>query len=217
VSDDDELTPLVSDVPRPLATWKEYPRREADHVVEKQMGGVSKRIALRVIDHTEPVFVPEIHGKPWKRSECPTARPCPRAFCRAHLYRVDASERAGRKSLRFVPRDKNGLTLSVPGLLPDDRTGTLDAAWLESPQRPSCAWDVIEAAKGQPLDNSAVGRAVGKHRTMAARIVDTALKKLKAAGVEADDLLREVEPERVEHEPSRSHRQTSTRGLRRAP
>lgn len=53
---------------------------------------------------------------------------------------------------------------------------------------PSCALD--EADKG-PRSNEQVGDAIGRHRTLAARVIRGGLIKMRAAGVDVRDLVSE--------------------------
>lgn len=116
---------------------------------------------------------------PDTRGDCPTVKPCPHVRCRYHLWRVDGGEdgtRAGRPGLSAVPRDKRGLTLPVLGELKGERPGTtLEPRWLESPVPPSCALDESTRARS----NEEVGECIGKHRTLAARVVPPGFENAK--------------------------------------
>lgn len=113
---------------------------------------------------------------PDTRGDCPTQKPCPHVRCRYHLWRVDGGEdgtRAGRPGLSAVPRNKQGLTLRVLGDVDGSRPGTtLEPRWLESPVPPSCALDCVDA-QGKH-SNDQIGKAINRHRTLAAREVDDA-------------------------------------------
>ncbi len=165
-----------------------------------------KRLRLVVIDSNEPSFTAEVHGGTWKRSECPTVRPCPRAFCSAHLYRIDGDSRPGRPSLALAPRDEAGHTIVHEGDLGDVRVGTLEPAWLDEKPRPSCSWDVIEKANG-PLSNIEIGEVTGRHRTLIGRLIKGACESLAARGVSSEDIARLIDPQATNdrtREPSRS-------------
>jgi len=132
---------------------------------------------------------------PDTRGECPTQKPCPHIRCKAHLWRVDACDRAGRPGLSSVPRDARGLTLSVPGDAGTERAGTtIEARWLETPVPPSCAFDEIDAL-GRAMTNEEVGDRCNRHRTLAARDVRSAFDHAKENadrmfGMSEADLLR---------------------------
>lgn len=81
----------------------------------------------------EKRFLPVV-GVPKTRGDCPdtTHQACPFVLCRAHLWRVDGCDRAGRPGLANVPRDERGHTLATPGQAGEQRPGTtLWPAWLE--------------------------------------------------------------------------------------
>jgi len=78
--------------------------------------------------------------------------------------------------------------VSQRGDLGDEREGTLEPAWLETPIPDSCAWDVIERASGEPMGNSEVAVSLRRHRTLIAKVLKQAVEKLRAAGVTFDDL-----------------------------
>jgi hypothetical protein len=119
---------------------------------------------------------------PDTRAECPTVKPCPHVRCRAHLWRVDSQDRAGRPGLASVPRDRRGLTLPVLGNLSPKRAGTtLEARWLETPVPPSCALDCAD--KG-PMSNEQIGEALSRHRTLIGKDVPDAMESAKAKAAE---------------------------------
>ena len=75
-----------------------------------------------------------VAGVPRTRGDCPdtTHDLCPFVRCRYNLFRVDASDRAGRPGLANVPRDERGHTIATPGTAGTSRPGTtLWPAWLE--------------------------------------------------------------------------------------
>lgn len=145
--------------------------------------------AARVLAGTfEPVeTVPET------RDQCPEDRKsvgCPHVRCRHHLW---IAPLAGRPGLGKVPRDERGLVLSTPGQIePHGEQVRLEARWLEGGRvATSCALDVaISGCKG----NLAVGHALQRHRTLAAREVEEALRAgceaAEDAGIERADFVR---------------------------
>lgn len=133
--------------------------------------------------------------RPTKRADCPVGKPCPHIRCSHHIWRIDGGEdgsRAGRPGLSSVPRDAMGLTLKASGDLGGERAGTtLEARWLEYPVPPSCALDLADRG---PMTNTQMGSALGRHRTLPARILRRALgraiENAEGMGMSRDDLLK---------------------------
>lgn len=144
-----------------------------------------KRVALTVVDSNSPRWMPD--GKmPASREECPdtSVTMCGAIWCRWHLLRVDGGpdgDRSGRPSLGRATRGERGWTASQPGDLGDERPGaTLDPLWLDENGEfrhvETCALDVVRR-HGAPMTNEQTGVMIGRHRTLAARIVKSALAR----------------------------------------
>lgn len=150
---------------------------------------VRKHVNLTVVTH--PQFTP-LPGVPPTLADCPTGV-CPFVRCRHHLWRIDSEDRSGRPGIAHVPRGERGRTISAPGHAGDERAPTtLSARWLEDPIPESCALRL--AAQG-PRDNTEVGHALGRHRTLAALIVKQAIRKFVANGGTEEGLNALIEEE----------------------
>jgi hypothetical protein len=184
----------------------------------------ARLVRLKVIDHRSPIWMPR-EGVPSDRSECPNTASsmCEFVKCRYHLARVDGGEdgdRAGRPGLAKVARDSaTGHTLVQAGDAGDERPGTtLNPTWIgpdgEFRHVPTCALDEIDRLGA--MTNEQTGDRIGRHRTLAARVLRRAVKRLREEhSMTGDDLLRLVAPEaRVDEEQSRGHRKSSTKGIR---
>jgi hypothetical protein len=145
--------------------------------------------AARVLEGT---FTP-VDWVPATRAQCPSGRAesgCPHVYCRQHLWTVPI---AGRPGLASVPRNEKGLTISVMGELARYREQLrLEPRWLALGTMPaSCALDVAERGKG---GNQHVGHATGRHRTLAAREIKSAVRKACSTaedvyGMDPEDLI----------------------------
>jgi hypothetical protein len=150
---------------------------------------------------------------PRTRSECPdvSVKPCGAVFCKFNLLRQD--EPPGRPNLADVPRaEGTGHTQRVKGDLGDGthrNPPRLDAtAWVTLRPRPSCALALADEAarRGEGLTNSELGVAIGgRHRTLAARIADRAIRSFKAAGGDVEGLRQLAE----ESQRDQAHRPTN--------
>lgn len=125
---------------------------QSDHQLNLPLGGspsastnlvrttrtANRKVRLPVL---EPDLVEDIRpftpkaGVPKTRKDCPTdrhTRGCEYVKCRAHLWRIDSQDRAGRPSLGSVPRDEQGHTISAPGDLGEQfAETTLIPMWLD--------------------------------------------------------------------------------------
>jgi hypothetical protein len=129
---------------------------------------------------------------PETRAQCPADREhtgCPHVRCRYHLWTVPV---AGRPGLADVPRNAQGRTISAPGQIePHTERLRLEPRWLEPGVMPaSCALDVAERGRG---GNQRVGHAAGRHRTLVAREIKSALVKAsdtaEEQGVDREDFV----------------------------
>lgn len=139
-------------------------------------------------------------GVPATRAQCPPSRHetgCPFVRCKAHLALVTEDSRPGRPGLAKAPRDPHGHTVSHRGHLGADRGGTtLAPLWLRPGVGPGsmCAWDAIDQRGAMQTEQ--IGELLEKHRTLIGRALHLAIRKIAAAGLTADDLIRLIAPER---------------------
>lgn len=148
--------------------------KQADHVEQVQLGGeaqperyVRRPPALNVL----PPKWEAKSGVPKTRAECPTERPCPYVRCRHHLYLKLSEDREGR------PRDgRRAPTIFWP------------------PSAVSCSLDVAD--RGEELSCQEIGSLLGICDEAARNILNRALAKIRASGVDADELRRFLEGER---------------------
>lgn len=174
-----------------------------------------RRISLTVIDSNEPRWVPD--GKmPASRAECPdtSVTMCGAVQCRHHLFRVDSCDRAGRPSIAKVKRSgkgtgRGGWTESVTGDLGDERAGTtLDPLWLDENGEfrfvETCSLNV--ANRGAHSD-TATGALAGRHRTLIAREVKKAARKVIENGGTEEGLRLLCDPESANENREPSKRQ----------
>ncbi|MCX5747904.1 MAG: hypothetical protein NT062_36025 [Proteobacteria bacterium] len=126
---------------------------------------------------TLPVLEPE-GDRPTVRSACPVERPCPWVRCRAHLWRVDPDDRAGRR--RVGGGDPMPLV-------------AVTSAW-------SCAFDVIEAHPAGLLADDVgdvlgvVGERVGQLERKALAELGADMRELyglESATIEREGRLRD--------------------------
>lgn len=172
-----------------------------------------KRLRLTVIESDEPRWMPDADGHPpATRGECPDTSKvmCGAWRCRYFLLRIDAHDRAGRPGLANVPRNDMGHTEKVLGIVGTERPeSTLDPRWLDENGNyrhiPTCALDEIDR-RGK-IENEQIGDLMGRHRTLIARVWQSATGKLKARGVTSDDIARLIDPQATNdrvREPSRA-------------
>jgi hypothetical protein len=133
--------------------------------------------------------------------------------------RVDAGDRAGRPGLTRVPRDPvTGLTYSVQGDIGEEIAGTtIVPRWLDERGEfrfiPTCALDEIER-RGK-MSNEEIGALIGRHRTLAERVIKNAARALIAKGGTIQGLRVLADPEARElEEPSLVRSRERVRGVR---
>jgi hypothetical protein len=175
-----------------------------------------KRVALTVLDHREPVWMPS-EGIPSSRAECPdtSRKMCPFVKCREHLLRLDGGSdgdgyRAGRPGLSRVTRAARGRTLSETGHAGDERAPTtLEPHWIgpdgEFRFVETCTLNAIKR-HGGAMSNDQVGALMHRHRTLIGKLTYKLVAKLRTEhNITADDIVRLCEPDRrVDVEPSRA-------------
>jgi len=170
---------------------------QSDHPTEYRLGGDLKlkiKIAPRIMFDT---YVPAT------RAECRDhVGFCTHCRCRFNLARIDGGEdgdRAGRPSVGKARRDATGRIESEVGDLGDQRAGTtLDArTWLtiSGELRTDSTGCALDAADRGGMMTEEIAAAIARHRTLVLRILKSALRKLKAAGVDLRDITEPAEPE----------------------
>jgi hypothetical protein len=171
---------------------------------------VARRAARALVGSWQPR-----EGVPATRGDCPprsevAASGCPFPKCRHHLW--VQTENPGRPGLAFVPRDDRGLTISATGDLGPRSPPRVEPMWLVPGKLPppSCSLDEAD----RPLRLDRLGAILGRHRTLAGRLLARALRSwaraLAAHGIPRDAILELVEPER--HDPAPSVRIKARRG-----
>jgi hypothetical protein len=122
--------------------------------------------SLRILDESEPVWMPREGLPAGGRDECRHGeRPCPYVHCKHHLWMIDSRDREGT--------------------MPDGRRkpSVLRARWLETPTPPCCELDITEAlaARGEKLTIEQIASLLAVTADWASEVVQRALTSMKNA------------------------------------
>lgn len=148
------------------------PRKDASHVTDRAIGGVTVRrvVRLRVIGGTVAID----GNVPKTTADCPPVvtadKPCPHVRCREHLWLVVGEDRMGNPQ-RNIP-------------------SMLRPVWAEWPLPPSCGRLVLKQAIAEGWTEAQIAAAIGvRTRYGVWRLLDRAREKLRTEDVDLREYL----------------------------